>query len=81
MEITLATLTSFGKLTAKNIVTLLEAKVKLNTSSTCYLFLKRAMRKVAFCRFGRLTLKVTDVAFNDIYKKLTGDCSAAIYKY
>ena len=40
-------------------------------------FKTRAMCKAAFRRFGRLTPKLSSVAFNYMYKELTGDQSAA----
>ena len=40
-------------------------------------FKTRAMRRAAFRRFGRLTPKLSSVAFNYMYKELTGDQSAA----
>jgi hypothetical protein len=40
-------------------------------------FETRAMRRAAFSRFGRLTPKIAPVAFNYMYKELTGDQSAA----
>ena len=40
-------------------------------------FKTRAMRRAAFRRFERLTPKLSSVAFNYMYKELTGDQSAA----
>ena len=40
-------------------------------------FKTKAMRRAAFRRFGRLTPKLSSVAFNYMYKELTGDQSAA----
>lgn len=77
METTLATLISFGKLMVKMKVVLLKARVKSSASSTCCLFLRRAMRRAAFARFGRVTPKISSAAFNYMYKELTGDQSAA----
>ena len=41
-------------------------------------FKTRAMHRAAFNRFGILTPKISSVAFIYMYKKLTGDQSAAI---